>query len=175
MPALTQEVGERKYVYIPGGDATSDQSHLETKLKRPKENKAEVIVKISEKNEHMEQPAKIVIKTKGEKSQQYSLLRRSVSDLKQKFIAVRKFLNYPDVRADVNRSNIFQRVTDKLEGLGDNQVHNIHDRDDINDNNESIALSNMEEKAIDLFRSRRWGSSLLGLRMLDRPLGPPST
>ena len=28
--------------------------------------------------------------------------------------------------------------------------------------------------AID-FRSHRWGSSLLGLRMLDPPLGPPST
>jgi hypothetical protein len=131
-------------------------------LKRQKENKEKVIVKISDKNEDVEQYAKIVIKTEAIESQPKTLLRRSVSDLKQKSIASRKFLNYHCLRAGVFRSPMFESVTDKVEDFGDNQVHNEeNDLDNINDNTENFAQSYGEKKALDLNEeSRQYGSIL---------------
>ena len=86
-----------------------------------------------------------------------------MSDLKQKSIAARKFLNFRGMRADVytNRSPMFESVT-KLEALGDNKVHNDeHDLKDISKSKENIAVSYMEAKAIDLNEeSRQYGSIL---------------
>ena len=91
-----------------------------------------------------------------------------MSDLKQKRIAVRNFLNYHEKKEDAVRSPNSQSVTVNLKNLSDNNVHDLkYDLLIICDNKENMALSdkrdNVEmndnnDKEID--KSQQFGSIL---------------
>ena len=85
----------------------------------------------------------IVMKTKIGYAQPKSLLRRSLSDLKQKSITARNFLNLSDVRENVGRSAVIWKIDDNSNDLRDN------DEKDTFDNKENIVIDDVKVKVTD--------------------------
>ena len=69
-------------------------------------------------------------------------------------------------------SGVTDMETPMLEEMYDSDYYD----DEMEDEEYRQAIAELEiiRKRVEKFRSRRWWSSLLGLRTLDPPLGPPS-
>ena len=138
-----------------------ERKHEEAGLKDIEDQKLKTVVRKhgGATGEDSEPLLNIALKTKISDTQPKRLLRRSISDLKQKSIAARNFLNLGDVKENVCSSAVIQLITDNSNYLSDNDVE--HDENDIYDNKENIVKDDKKQKDANATdQSRLYGSIL---------------
>ena len=138
-----------------------ERKHKEAGLTDIEDQKLKTVVRKhgGAKVEDSEPLLTIVLRTKIGDTQQKRLLRRSLSDLKQKSIAARNFLNLGDVKENVRSSAVIQLITENSNYLSDNDVE--YDENDICDNKENIVKDDKKQKDANATdQSRLYGSIL---------------